>query len=188
VSPYRLSELRNLEKELTSWRPERRPGTVVHQLRVWFTLLLIAMLAAVLFGLLPVLWAVRIFTVAAVALAAYAGVTEVLSRFERPRRTRRSLPRLRRKRMLPAYFERADRSVELASATIGGYDPLRRRLVAIAEQRLAARGVERGSDAARNLLGDEATELLERVPHEERFRKGPRPAQLRRLLERLEQL
>jgi hypothetical protein len=152
------------------------------------TLTLVALVALV-FGVVPSSRAIQIYLVLVLALATYGAVSATLRRFERPQPLRRRVrPRLRRVRTLPAYFERVVRSIELASATAGGYEPLRRRLSVIAEQRLAGHGVTLDDDRARGLLGDDAWALLQQGAHEERFASGPRPAQLRQLLDAVERL
>jgi hypothetical protein len=162
-------------------------GSLLKQLQSSVAIVVVAALVAVLFGLVSPGRAVWICAIVTVAIAAYTAVAESLAAFEPPQRSTRRLP-MRRRRPVPAFFDRVERRLELASVTAAQYEPLRQRLRAIAEQRLAGHGVRLESDEARRLLGEEAWRLLEDVPHEDRFSPGPRPPELHRLLEALERV
>jgi hypothetical protein len=89
---------------------------------------------------------------------------------------------------VPAFFKRAQRQVELASTSIAQFEQLRPSLREIAEQRLARRGLRLRNDAARGLLGNEAWLLLDRPRQGDKFAPGPKPSELRALIEALERI
>ena len=151
--------------------------------------LTLLVLVALVFGVVPSSRAIHIYLLLIVALAAYSAVHDVLVRFERPARLRRR-PRIRvrRVRVLPPYFERVVRSLEIAGMTSAQYEPVRRRLRVIAEQRLGAHGVLLDSERGRSVLGDDAWRLLQEIPREERFARGPQLRELRRVIEALERV
>ena len=158
--------------------------------RIRGTLIVLTLLAlvALLFGVIPSSRTIHIYLVLVVALAAYAAVRDALSGYDTAQRLRRRLRLPRRTRVLPPYFERVVRTIELASMTSAQYEPVRRRLRVIAEQRLGAHGVLLESERAQELLGADAWALLQEIPHSQRFERGPRPRELRQLIEKLEQV
>jgi hypothetical protein len=83
-------------------------------------------------------------------------------------------------------LERTDRRLELAVSFAANYERLRRELRAVAEQRLGARGLRFESQAARDLLGAEAWQLLAEPARADGFAGGVEPAELERLLRALE--
>jgi hypothetical protein len=93
----------------------------------------------------------------------------------------------------PARFVRIQRVVEAGAATAGDlHFELRPLLRSIAATRLGARGVELDGQAAqaRRLLGEELWELVrpDRPRPADPFARGPGPAGVQRLVERLEAL
>ncbi len=160
----------------------------VRRIRGPFLVVTLLALVGLVFGVIPSERTIHIYLAFVVALAAYAAVSDTLRRFDSPQRLRRRLRLRIRPHSVPPYFERVVRTIELASMTSAQYEPVRRRLRLIAEQRLGARGVLLESDRAQELLGVDGCTLLQEIPHERRFERGPRPRQLRELIERLEQV
>jgi hypothetical protein len=87
---------------------------------------------------------------------------------------------------VPVLLERADRRLELAVSFAAQFEQLRRELLAIAEQRLRGRGLRFESEAARELLGAEAWQLLAAPVSGDKFSAGVERARLERLLQALE--
>jgi hypothetical protein len=83
-------------------------------------------------------------------------------------------------------LERAERRLELAVSFAAQFEQLRRELLAIAEQRLRGRGLRFESEAARELLGAEAWQLLAAPVSGDKFSAGVERARLERLLQALE--
>jgi hypothetical protein len=161
---------------------------IFDRIRVHVIVLTLLALGALVLGVIPSSRTIHIYLVLVVALAAYAAVRDASQRFDAPQRLRRRLRLRHRHRVLPPYFERVVRTIELASMTSAQYEPVRRRLRLIAEQRLAAHGVLLDSGRAQELLGADAWALLEEIPHERRFERGPRPRELRQLIDALERM
>jgi hypothetical protein len=187
-SPGSSSALRQFEHELARGLRDRSAGTH-QQLRGLFVLLTATVLTAVVFDVVPTRGAVRVYLVVVVAAAAAVTVARALSRFGRlERRARRPRSRARSDIPMPLFFGRAERRLELASSSIAQFELLRPRLREVAEQRLALRGTRLESDASRRLLGETAWLLLDRRREGDKFAPGPRPTELRELIDALERI
>jgi hypothetical protein len=186
--PGSLGEFQQLEHDLASRR--RGPGTEWRQhVRGLSVLVTVLVVAGVVVGLVPARGALHVYLLVVVAVGAVVAVTRVLSQFgrlERRPRWRRSGPAS--DVSVPAFFKRAQRQVELASTSIAQFEQLRPSLREIAEQRLARRGLRLRNDAARGLLGNEAWLLLDRPRQGDKFAPGPKPSELRALIEALERI
>jgi hypothetical protein len=88
----------------------------------------------------------------------------------------------------PVVLERAEQRLELARSFAGQFEPLRRDLRAVAEQRLAGRGLRFESGEARALLGAEAWRLLAGPLADDKFSSGVDDARLERLIASLEEV
>jgi hypothetical protein len=141
--------------------------------------------ALLVFGVLPPVETARAYITALVALVALFVGRRTLAMFDKLERGIQ--PRAHTEYEAPAFFERALRRIELAKASGVYFEQLRPRLREIAEQRLAAHGVRLSTDEARELLGAETWEALERRTGGDKF-DPPREGELRRMIEALERL
>jgi hypothetical protein len=188
VSAGSPSELRHFEQRFAGGVRERGAGSR-RELRGLFVLLTLLVVAGVVAGVLPAGATVRVYLLVVVAAGAVVVVAGTLSRFDRIER----VPRRRGSRALvdvplPPFFERTQRRLELASTSIAQFEQLRPRLREIAEQRLAGHGLRLRSDAAKGVLGEEAWLLLDRPREGDKFAPGPKPSELRALIEALERI
>jgi hypothetical protein len=135
-------------------------------------------------GLVAPVDAARIYLLGLVGVAGAVAASGTLSHFGRLERRRR---RVKGRPVTPAFFERTQRRIELASASGIYFEQLRPRLREIAEQRLAKHGLRLKSDGARQLLGEEAWQALERPPAGDRFER-PERGRLARVIGALERL
>ncbi len=166
------------------------PTALPMQLRVIAVVLVVGALAMALLGVVSSEGGVRFALIVLVAYAAVVVVARVLSPFGRLARAPRRRHRRGEARDLsgPVFVERAARELDLASGSAVRFEQLRGRLVEIAGQRLAGRGLRFESERARLLLGDEAWGLLARPLERDKFAPGPTPAELDRLLAALERV
>jgi hypothetical protein len=170
-------------------RPRRAEFGTRRQASALFLVLTLAALAGVALGILPATGTVRGYLLAVVALAGVLALQKTvpgLGRLERRPRGRGKSPG--EEESLPPFFQRAERRLELASASLGQFEQLRPQLRLIAERRLAVRGLRFESEQARELLGASAWRLLERTPAGDKFAPGPEPAELSTLIEKLERI
>jgi hypothetical protein len=128
-------------------------------------------LALIFLGVVTPVDAVRVYLLGLVALVGAAAAARTLSPFGRLER--RGEPTTEYP-LAAAFFERAERRIELANASGIYFEQLRPRLREIADQRLAAHGLRLRSDEARQLLGEEAWRALERPAEGDRFEPPPR--------------
>jgi hypothetical protein len=128
-------------------------------------------LALIFLGVVAPVDAVRIYLLGLVALGGAAAAARTLSPFGRLER--RGKPTTEYP-VTAAFFERAERRIELANASGIYFEQLRPRLREIADQRLAAHGLRLRSDEARQLLGEEAWRALARPAEGDRFEPPPR--------------
>jgi hypothetical protein len=147
----------------------------------------VAAIAFILLGVFPPADVVRLFLLGLLALAGALAATRTLARFGRLERDARRSKAGTETPETPAFFERALRRVELASASGIYFEQLRPRLREIAEQRLAGKGMRLTSEDARALLGDEAWLALERLPEGDKF-APPRQGELAGVIEALERI
>jgi hypothetical protein len=140
--------------------------------------------ALIFFGLFAPVDVVRIYLLGIVGLAGAVAAARTLSSFGRLERRRKTVTP---KAATPAFFERAQRRVELANASGVYFEQLRPRLREIAEQRLAAHGVRLRSGEARELLGEEAWLALDHPPVGDRFEPPPQ-GRLARVIAALERV
>jgi hypothetical protein len=141
-------------------------------------------LALIFLGVVPPVDAVRIYLLGLVGIAGAVAAARTLSSFARLERRRK---RATEKVETPAFFDRAQRRIELANASGIYFEQLRPRLREIAEQRLAAHGLRLRSEEARQLLGEEAWNALERPPDGDRF-EPPEEGRLARVIAALERV
>ena len=182
MSPF--SELHDLPRQVTDTH-----ATGVHLLVLTFVFFLtFALVVTTLLGFNSPAGALRLYLVVLLALAAVSLVSKTLSRFGRLERRPHGRKRADVEARIPSFLERAERRLELASATAGQYEQLRKHLREIAEQRLAGHGLRLASEEARRLLGEEGWLLLERPPQGDKFGPGPKPEELERLLGALERI
>jgi hypothetical protein len=128
----------------------------------------------------------RLYLLGVVAVVGAFLAVRTLSRFGRLERTPRWWKRKAARPETPAFFERAERRIELANMSEVYFEQLRPRLREIAEQRLAARGLWLRSEEARELLGQEAWLALDRRA-EDKFAR-PEEGRLARVIEALERI
>jgi hypothetical protein len=140
---------------------------------------------AVASGVLDSIRGLHLYLVAVVAIVAYAAVTSALSGFGRIERRSRRRSRAEGEASRPPFFERAHRRLELASSSTVQFEHLRPSLRAVADQRLARHAVRLESDAARDLLGEREWSLLVQPRSGDKFAPGPRPGELRALIDAL---
>jgi hypothetical protein len=155
---------------------------LVRALAVLTLAVLVAVAAAGVLSPAAALRAVALVGVALLAAAVAAGALAGFGRVER-RRRRRAQPQ---PGASPVLVERAERRLELAMSFALQFESLRRDLRAAAEQRLAGRGLRFESEAARELLGEEAWELLAAPAKADGFAPGLERGRLARLLAALE--
>lgn len=148
-------------------------------------LLSIVTVLAVLLHLVRPGEGVRVYLLVVVAAIAARVAARTSARFGRIERQWRATPGTAAS--LPRFLERAEWRLESASGSLAQFEPLRRQLRAVAEQRLARHGSRLGSERSRHLLGQESSLLLEPA-RDNRSAPGPGPDELARLLARLEQL
>jgi hypothetical protein len=132
-----------------------------------------AAIALILLGVFPPTGVVRIYLLGVIALAGVLAAGKTLAQFGRldrlPRRPKLALEEPDE----PAFFGRAKRRIELATASGVYFEQLRPRLREIAEQRLASRGVRFTTSEAQQLLGERAWLALERRPEGDKFAPPP---------------
>ena len=141
-------------------------------------------LALIFLGVFAPVDVVRVYLLGLVGLAGAVAAARTLSRFGRLERRWRPVAK---EAVTPAFFERAERRIELANASGIYFEQLRPRLREIAEQRLATHGVRLRSEEARRLLGEEAWVALERPPEGDRFERPPE-GRLARVIAALERV
>jgi hypothetical protein len=159
---------------------------VSRQLLTLAVVFAIAALALILLGASPAVDVTRLYLLGVIAVAGVLLAGRTLSRFDPLERSPRWWKRSVKKTETPAFFERAERRVELANTSEVYFEQLRPRLREIAGQRLAERGLRLGSQEARALLGREAWLALERRA-EDKFAR-PEEGRLERVLEALERI
>lgn len=134
----------------------------------------------------PSATALRLALLVGLGLLGFLVATAALARFERLRPRGLGPRDLEGVKVAPVLLERAERRVELAVSFAAQFEELRRELLAIAEQRLRARGLRFESEAARERLGAEAWQLLAAPVSGDKFSAGVERARLERLLQALE--
>jgi hypothetical protein len=140
--------------------------------------------ALIFLGVFAPVDVIRIYLLGLVGVAGAVVAARTLSPFGRlERRAKPATEHL----VTAAFFERAERRIELANASGIYFEQLRPRLREIAEQRLAAHGLRLRSDEARQLLGEEAWRALERPPEGDRFEPPPE-GRLARVIAALERV
>lgn len=130
--------------------------------------------------------ALRLASLIGLGLLGFLVASAALARFERVQRRSRGAGGGGGAVSAPVPLERAERRLELAVSFAADYEHLRRELRAIAEQRLRGRGLRFESEAAHELLGAEAWQLLEEPARAGGFSGGVERARLEGLLRTLE--
>jgi hypothetical protein len=147
----------------------------------------IAAIVAILLGVLSPVDVVRFYVLALLALGGAVVASRTLARFGRLERVRRRPTDVADDAETPAFFERAQRRVELAETSAVYFEQLRPRLREIADQRLAARGLRLRSEDAQELLGEDEWLALERPPQGDKFAPPPE-GELARVIGALERI
>jgi hypothetical protein len=137
-------------------------------------------------GVLAVAAALQLVLLGLLTVLGWTAVAAAVGRHERLERRRQ--PGRASSWATPVVLERAEQRLELARSFAGQFEPLRRDLRAVAEQRLAGRGLRFESGEARALLGAEAWRLLAGPLADDKFSSGVDDARLERLIASLEEV
>jgi|GEM_PF-2501111 len=187
MSPGWVSALESARQDRSQPLTLRR-GQARGLVRALALLALAVVVAVAAAGVLAPAVALRAVALIGVGFLAAAVAAGALAGFARVERRRRGSGAERESGTSPVLVERAERRLELAMSFAVQFEALRRDLRTVAGQRLAGRGLRFESEAARELLGEEAWELLAAPATAEGFAAGVERCRLARLLARLEEV